>query len=59
MKMYLEALKYFDAKGDVMKFQHHQGEYRTVVCGFKDNRNAIKYITEAINYFESQEKALK
>ncbi len=59
MKMYLEALKYFDAKGDVRNSNITKANIGLLFVDLKDNRNAIKYITEAINYFESQERSVE
>lgn len=56
MTMYLEALKYFESKEDLKNVNFTKANIGLLFIDLKDNDNAIKYIREALIYFESLEK---
>lgn len=59
MTMYLEALRYFESKEDIKNVNATKANIGLLFVDLKDNANAIKYITEAIRYFEGLEKTVE
>lgn len=59
MKMYLEALNFFESKADEKNINATKANIGLLFIDLKDNTNAIKYITEAITFFEDQDKSVE
>ncbi len=59
MRMYLEALRYFESKNDIKNSNITKANIGLLFVDLKDNKNAVKYISEAIKYFEAQDKTVE
>ena len=59
MKMYLEALHFFESKADYKNINTTKANIGLLFVDLKDNNNAIKYLTEAIAFFEKQTQTVE